>query len=51
MRTERGGLLDDDGVVEFRAYHRSPAGKGSMHEVSRFVRDAGAWVYLDGVTD
>lgn len=51
LRTERGGLLDDDGVVEFRAYHRSLAGRGSMHEVSRFVREAGAWVYLDGATD
>ena len=48
LRTERGGLLDDDGVVEFRAYHRSPGGKGSMHEVSRFVRESGQWLYLDG---
>ncbi|MCV2393113.1 YchJ family protein [Actinotalea sp. M2MS4P-6] len=50
LRTERGGLLDDAGVVEFRAYHRSPAGRGSMHEVSRFVRESGAWFYVDGTT-
>lgn len=50
LRTERGGLLDADGVVEFRAYYRGPAGAGSLHEVSRFVREHGAWFYLDGVT-
>jgi SEC-C motif-containing protein len=50
VRTERGGLLDTDGVVEFRAYYRAPAGPGSLHEVSRFVRERGAWVYLDGAT-
>jgi SEC-C motif-containing protein len=48
LRTERGGLLDADGVVEFRAHYRSPSGPGSLHEVSRFVRDDGAWLYLDG---
>ncbi|WP_157251806.1 YchJ family metal-binding protein [Nonomuraea typhae] len=33
--------------VEFRA-HFSRAGRtGHMHEVSRFVRENGAWVYLD----
>jgi SEC-C motif-containing protein len=50
VRTERGGLLDADGVVEFRASYRAPAGPGSLHEVSRFVRERGAWVYLDGAT-
>lgn len=50
LRTERGGLLDDDGVVEFRAHYRSPAGPGSLHEVSRFVREASAWLYVDGAT-
>ncbi len=49
LRTERGGLVDDDGVVEFRAYYRSPTGRGALHEVSRFVRERGAWLYVDGV--
>lgn len=49
LRTERGGLLDDDGVVEFRAHYRSAAGRGALHEVSRFVRERGAWLYVDGV--
>ena len=49
LRTEHGGLLDPDGLVEFEARYRSPDGHGSMHEVSRFVRDDGRWVYLDGI--
>ena len=49
LRTERGGPFDVHGVVEFRAYHRSPDGKGSQHEVSRFVREDGTWLYVDGV--
>ena len=49
LRTERGGLLDRDGVVEFRAFQRSPEGKGELHEVSRFVRDGRDWLYVDGI--
>ena len=49
LRTERGGPFDIEGVVEFRAYHRSAEGKGSQHEISRFVREAGRWWYVDGV--
>lgn len=41
-----GGPFDTDGVVEFRAHHRAPA--GSLHERSRFVRERGRWLYLDG---
>jgi len=49
LRTERGGPFDTEGVVEFRAYHRSPESKGSQHEISRFVREDGRWWYVDGV--
>jgi SEC-C motif-containing protein len=49
LRTERGGPFDTEGVVEFRAYHRSSDGKGSQHEVSRFVREGGRWWYVDAV--
>ncbi len=38
----------DAGVVEFVARYRD-AGKGvRLHEVSRFVRDPGGWLYIDG---
>ncbi|WP_435591033.1 YchJ family protein [Nocardia sp. bgisy118] len=51
VRTERGGPFDDTGTVEFVAHYRAEGGRGSMHEVSRFVRENGAWVYLDGVVE
>ena len=46
--TVRGGADDQEGVVEFRAAHRSPEGAGVLHERSRFTRQDGRWVYLDG---
>lgn len=44
-----GGAADTHGTVEFRAYYRAAGGAGTLHEVSRFVRDGGAWVYLDAL--
>lgn len=44
-----GGADDTQGTVEFRAFYRAVDGPGSLHEVSRFVRDRGAWVYLDAL--
>jgi SEC-C motif-containing protein len=46
--TARGGADDDEGIVEFRAAHRSPDGAGVLHERSRFARERGRWVYVDG---
>ncbi len=46
--TVGGGADDDTAIVEFRASYRSPDGGGLLHERSRFVRDRGAWAYLDG---
>lgn len=48
VSTSGGGEADEDGVVEFVAHHRSSDGAGAMHEVSRFARRAGRWVYVDG---
>ena len=45
-----GGVFDDRGEVAFRAFHRSPDGRGVLAERSRFVRERGDWLYLDGVT-
>jgi SEC-C motif domain protein len=44
LDTARGGLLDVDGEVEFRAAYEG----GSLHERSRFVREGGRWLYVDG---
>lgn len=46
--TERGGLFDTTGTVEFRAHHRQRGRPGTLAERSRFVREDGRWVYLDG---
>ena len=48
-RTERGGPLDTDGIVEFTAYARHDGRRTQQHEVSRFEKVAGAWLYVDGV--
>ncbi|MBY8862532.1 SEC-C domain-containing protein [Nocardia sp. CA2R105] len=48
LRTQAGGPFDDNGVVEFRAHYRSAAGRGVLHECSRFARVEGVWRYLDG---
>jgi SEC-C motif-containing protein len=39
----------DAAVVEFVAHHKVNGRAGKLHEVSRFVREAGAWLYVDGV--
>ncbi len=44
IATEKGGEGDSEGSVEFAAYYHG----GQLHERSRFVREAGAWRYLDG---
>jgi len=52
LRTERGGTQDEDGVVEFVARWSDPsagaARRGELHEVSRFSRRGGRWLYVDG---
>ena len=48
LATSLGGPADDEGTVEFRASFRTPSRAGSLHELSRFARRAGRWVYVDG---
>lgn len=43
-----GGPFDRDGVVEFEAFWREGAERGSLHERSRFVREGREWLYVDG---
>jgi SEC-C motif-containing protein len=45
----RGGPLDTDGTVEFRAFCKGPDGRSDQHEVSRFLREDRQWFYLDAV--
>lgn len=48
VATEKGGPGDIDGIVEFRAHHRSGGQVGVLHEVSRFRRAGGEWRYVRG---
>lgn len=43
-----GGPFDREGVVEFEAFWREGDVRGSLRERSRFVREDGRWLYLDG---
>jgi SEC-C motif-containing protein len=45
LSTENGGLLQAEGVVEFRAHYVG----GVVHERSRFIRENGQWVYAEGL--
>ncbi|GAC1434583.1 MAG: YchJ family protein [Burkholderiaceae bacterium] len=40
--------IGDDAVVEFVARYKGNGRAVRLHEVSRFVREAGSWWYLDG---
>ncbi len=48
VETERGGLLDATGTVTFHAHYRAGGRPGTLTERSRFSREDGRWVYLDG---
>lgn len=45
LRSERGGMLDTTGTVEFRAWYRLDGEPGEQHEVSQFLREGGRWLY------
>ena len=49
--TTAGGPFDDAGTVEFTAISKGPGGRAVQHEISRFVREDGVWLYLDGRVD
>jgi len=46
--TSGGSGMDDTGTVEFVARYRNSSGIGVQHETSRFVREDGHWLYVDG---
>lgn len=49
LKTEAGGEHDSKGLVEFAAYYRIEDGSVSqLHERSRFIRENGSWLYVDG---
>ncbi|WP_374305308.1 YchJ family protein [Ferrovibrio sp.] len=50
LDTKDGGAADDTGIVEFAARFRAQGRLQVLQERSRFRREAGQWVYIDGET-
>lgn len=50
LATSGGSPLESEGTVEFRAHHVVAGEPGAQHERSRFVRERGRWLYVDGVS-
>jgi len=48
LATSGGGEADQTGTVEFAAHHRQGGQAHVLREVSRFRREQGHWVYIDG---
>ena len=48
ITTNKGGLLDQNGTVEFIARFRDNGHDHALHEISRFERRNGNWLYIDG---
>ena len=50
LATAGGSPLETEGTVEFRAHYVVDGRTGAQHERSRFLREHGRWLYLDGVS-
>lgn len=48
--TEAGGANDTSGMVEFTAHYQANGVPGQLHELSRFRKAAGKWLYVSGET-
>lgn len=48
VATGGGGPFHTAATVEFKAYYRHGKERGVLHENSRFVREDGRWLYVDG---
>jgi SEC-C motif-containing protein len=51
LHTKKGGVKDEKGRVEFKAFYLEKGESQTMHEISRFKKVAGRWFYVDGVLD
>ncbi|MGD8265528.1 MAG: YchJ family metal-binding protein [Chromatiales bacterium] len=47
-RAEQGGADDEEGVVEFVARYKIDGRGYRLHEISRFAKENGQWLYMDG---
>ncbi len=49
LNTKKGCINDTRGLVTFKAYYLIDDVEHVLHEISRFKKIAGKWLYLDGV--
>jgi SEC-C motif-containing protein len=49
VSTKKGKATDSKGLVEFKAYYESDNEEYVMKEMSRFKKQVGQWLYLDGL--
>lgn len=50
LHTEKGGMDDDQGVVEFVARYRDKGKLCQHHEVAEFIKEDQNWYFVDGHT-
>ncbi|MEC8050926.1 MAG: YchJ family metal-binding protein [Myxococcota bacterium] len=50
LESVAGDVKDTHGIVEFKAYFVDGGRRHCLHERSSFIREAGRWYYVDGVT-
>ena len=49
LATAAGGVEDNEGTVEFVARYSHQGRSAALHEISRFRKEDGRWIYVDGV--
>lgn len=49
LNCKKGGVKDNKGIVEFKAFYNQDGEDCFMHEISRFIKTDQCWLYLDGV--
>ena len=49
LRKQKGGEIDMEGIVEFKAFFKEGKKNRVIHERSRFVKENGCWYYLDAL--
>lgn len=48
LSVQKGGIKDQRGLVEFKAFYLLDNKELVMKEISRFKKERGTWFYLDG---
>lgn len=49
IETQQGGVDDDQGLVEFKAFLQQDGKDVEHHEIASFRKVDGAWYFVDGV--